>query len=98
MVLERLGGVATTAELRRFCSRGKLRIAVARGRVLRDTQGRYSLPGTDEALRAANRLSGLLCLDSAAVYHGWKVKHRPSRPAVVVPRNRKVTEDRREGV
>jgi very-short-patch-repair endonuclease len=98
VVLERLGGVATAAELSKFCSRGRLRVAVARGRVLRDAQGRYSLPGTDESLRAANRLSGLLCLDSAAVYHGWKVKHRPSRPAVVVPRNRKVTKDRRRGV
>jgi very-short-patch-repair endonuclease len=49
-------------------------------------------------MRAENRRTGLLCLDSAAVYHGWKVKHRPRLPAVAVPRNRKVTKDRRAGV
>lgn len=97
-VLERLGGVATAAELRRHCSRAKIRLAVRRGRILRDVRGRYALAAADEALRAANRLSGVLCLDSAALHHGWKVKHRPSSPAVAVPRNRNVTADRRYGV
>lgn len=96
--LERLGGVATAAELGRFCSRERLRLALARGRVVRDGHGRYALPEADEALRAANRLSGVLCLDSAALYHGWKTKTRWSSPAVAVPRNRKLPAARREGV
>jgi very-short-patch-repair endonuclease len=96
--LERLGGVATAAELVRLCSRRRLRIALARGRVVRDGHGRYSLPDVDEALRAANRLSGVLCLDSAALYHGWKVKTLPHLPAVAVPRNRKLAPERRKGL
>jgi hypothetical protein len=83
--LERLGGVATAAELARLCSRKRLRLAVVRGRVLHDGHGRYSLPEADEALRAANRLSGVLCLDSTALYHVWKVKTRPTSPAIAVP-------------
>lgn len=96
--LERIGGVATAAELVRLCSRKRLRIAVARGRVVRDGHGRYSLPEADEALRAANRLSGVLCLDSAALHHGWKLKKRPLVPAVAVPRNRKLAPERRAGL
>ena len=97
-VLERLGGVAETADLRRHVSRRRIGVAVARGRVLRDSRGRYSLPGADEALRAANRLSGVLWLDSAAKHHGWKLKHQPTTPAVAVPRHRNVSPERREGV
>ena len=97
-VLERLGGVATTKELRRQCSRARIRLAVAQGRIVRDVRGRYAVPEADEALRAANRLSGVLCLDSAALHHGWKVKRRPDSPAIAVPRNRKVAPERRQGV
>lgn len=96
--LERLGGVATAAELHRLTSRSRLRVAVARGRVVRDARGSYSLPGADDALRAASRLNGLLCLDSAALFYGWKVKRRPVEPAVAVPRNRKLSPERRIGV
>jgi very-short-patch-repair endonuclease len=97
-VLERLGGVAETAELRQHVSRARIRVAVRRGRIVRDVRGRYALPGADEALRAANRLSGVLWLDSAAAHHGWKLKHRPSAPALAVPRNRKLAPERRAGV
>lgn len=96
--LGRLGGIATFSELRRLCSRTKIRVALASGRIVRDGHGRYSLPDTDEALRAANKLSGVLCLDSAARYHGWKVKHQPASPAVAVRRNRKLSPERREGL
>lgn len=97
-VLERLGGVATTRELRRQCSRASIRLAVAQGRIIRDVRGRYAVPEADVALRAANRLSGVLYLDSAALHHGWKVKPRPESPVVAVPRNRKVAPERRQGV
>lgn len=97
-VLERLGGIATAGELHRACGRGPVRAALENGRVVRDAHGRYALPEADEALRAAHRLSGVLWLDSAALDHGWKVKHRPSRPAVTVRRGRKLAADIRDGV
>jgi len=96
--LERLGGVADTATLLRLTTRARLRVAVLRGRVVRDARGRYSLPGVDEAVRAAHRLSGLLAEDSAAQFHGWEMKHPPKSPCVVVPRNRNLTAERRAGV
>lgn len=96
--LERLGGVARTGRLLRFTSRRQLRTALRRGLVVRDRRGRYALPGVDEAVRAANRLSGVLVEDSAAQYHGWELKHRPSSPCIAVPRNRKLDAARRRGV
>lgn len=97
-VLEGLGGVASATELQQHCGRAQVRVALRRGRITRDNRGRYSLPGVAEALRAANRLSGVLCLDSAAQHHGWKLKRLPDRPAVAVARNRKVTRERRDGL
>ena len=66
-VLERLGGIATAGELHRACGRRAVQSAVKAGHVQRDAHGRYALPETDEALRMAHRLSGVLCLDSAAL-------------------------------
>jgi very-short-patch-repair endonuclease len=96
--LERLGGVGDSTTLLRLTSRSRLRAALLRGEVVRDVRGRYSLPGVDRALRAANRLSGVLVEDSAAQYHGWETKHRPSSPCVGVPRKRKVLPERRGDV
>ena len=95
--LEVFGGVAEAAVLRRLTSRTKIRVALARGRIVRDARGRYALPGADEALRQANRLSGVLCLDSAARHWGWKLKHQPLLASVAVPRNRKLSQERRAG-
>ena len=97
-VLERLGGVADAGTLRGYTSRAKVRRALRRGHIVRDVRGRYALPGADDALRAANRLSGVLSLDSAAKHYGWELKHQPTSPSVTVPRNRKVAPERRLGV
>lgn len=97
-VLERLGGVASAAELRRHVPWRKVRSALRRRRIIRDARGRYSLPAADEAVRAANRLSGVLCLQSAALHHGWKVKVVPDEPSVIVPRKRNLDPGRRTGV
>ena len=96
--LERLGGVAPAGTLLAHTSRARLRAAVRTGLMVRDARGRYSLPGVDEALRAANRLTGVLVEDSAAQYHGWELKHRPVSPCVAVPRNRKLDPVRRRGL
>ncbi|HSV40195.1 MAG TPA: type IV toxin-antitoxin system AbiEi family antitoxin, partial [Nocardioidaceae bacterium] len=97
-VLERLGGVADAATLTRLTTRARLRRALAQGRIVKDGHGRYALDGGDAARRAAARLHGVLCLDSAAAHHGWKLKHQPSEPAVAVPRNRNVAPAQRQGV
>lgn len=96
--LERLGGVAETAALLKKTSRRRIRAAMREGSIVRDNRGRYSLPGVDEAIRAANRLSGLLTEDSAAQYYGWEMKHPPASPCIAVPRNRKLTAHRRDRV
>jgi len=98
LILERLGSVAEAGRLRQFTSRAKIRRAVRRGTILRDVRGRYALPGAVEALRAANRLAGVLSLDSAAQHWGWELKRQPERPSVTVPRNRKLPPSRRNGV
>jgi very-short-patch-repair endonuclease len=97
-VLFRLGGVADAKMLQRFTSRAKVRAALARGTIVRDARGRYSLPSASAALRAQSRLSAVVSHSSAAAVHGWEIKHPPARPIVTVPRNRKVTPERREGV
>ncbi|MDZ5622268.1 DUF559 domain-containing protein [Nocardioides sp. HM23] len=45
----------------------------------------------DEAVRIAHEVSGVLCLTSAALHHGWAVKHIPDKPHVSFRRNRKLT-------
>ena len=90
--------MASTAAVLDLTSRSRLRVAVRSGLVVRDAKGRYSLPGVDEALRAASRLSAVLIEDSAAQYHGWELKHRPPSPCLAVPRHRTVPAHRRRGV
>jgi very-short-patch-repair endonuclease len=96
--LERLGGASEAWILCRLTSRARVRVALARGRIVRDARGRYALPGADHAMRKANELSGVLCLDSAARHRGWLLKRQPQCPSVAVLRKRKMSPDRRVGV
>lgn len=86
--IERLGGLASRAELIRATSRADVDGALASGAVARVGQGRYALPGTDAAAALAFRLNGHLSLASAALHHGWEVKSVPKVPHVVFPRKR----------
>jgi hypothetical protein len=97
-LLQRLGGVADARDLVALSSRGKVRGAVRRGDIVRAGPGRYALTETDGAMRAAAAISGVLSHESAAQWHGWELKVQPELPVVTVPRNRKVTPDRRAGV
>ncbi|MGZ4500361.1 MAG: DUF559 domain-containing protein [Nocardioidaceae bacterium] len=97
-VLQRLGGVADARTLVAFTSRRKLRTAVARGEIVRVGRGHYALTDADAALRAAAGISGVLSHLSAAQMYGWELKYQPELPVVTVPRNRKMTPDRRAGV
>ena len=94
-VLERLGGIATRAELIAATSRAEVDAAVRRGDVVTAARGRYSLPRVDEHVRLAHECSGVLCLASAALWHGWEVKQTPDKPHVVFPRRRRISPARR---
>ena len=96
--LSRLGGVATRSRLLRMTTHKRIRTALRQGRIVRDGHGIYSLPGVDEAIRAASRLSGVLGEDSAAQFHGWKMKNQPKSPCVVVRRKRNLSTSQRRGV
>lgn len=97
-VLSRLGGVADARTLLRHTTKSRVRTALAKGLIVRDARGRYSLPVTVEGLRVAHRLSAVASHLTAASLHGWEVKAPPTCPTVTVPRNRQVPPDRREGV
>lgn len=96
--LDRVGGVADTATLIRLTSRRKVRTAVRNGDIVRDARGRMSLLTAKDAVRAANRLCGVVSHQGAAAYWGWELKTQPDRPVVTVPRNRKVSAERRDEV
>ena len=89
-VLEAMGGVATRAALIAATSRAEVDRGLRDGEVVRGAPGRYTLPEADLAVRVAHELSGLLCLTSAALHHGWEVKHVPELPHVLFPRKRKI--------
>lgn len=89
-VLKRHGGLSTRAALIRATSRTQVDRALADNRVIRAGHGRYVLPDVDAAARTAHAMSGILCLTSAALHHGWEVKAIPDKPHVLVPRKRNV--------
>ena len=96
--MRRLGGVAKAGDLVRLTSRRKVRTALKRREIVREARGRYALPTAHEARRAAHRLSAVVTGRSAAAVHGLPMKVQPALPEVTVPRNRKVSRERREGV
>ncbi|WP_109510205.1 type IV toxin-antitoxin system AbiEi family antitoxin domain-containing protein [Nocardioides speluncae] len=88
--LERLGGVASHADLRRLTSRKRLRTALKSGQVRRLRRGHYMLTEADRALVKARRIGGVVSHLSAAQLHGWEVAFPPALPWVTVPRSRVV--------
>ena len=97
-LLRRLGGIATSRELRATCDARSLSAAFADGSIVRIARGHYGLPGPLEARAAARRVSGVVSHLSAAQHWGWKIKLPPERPIVTVPRNRTLTTQQREGI
>ncbi len=88
------GGVATRAELIDATSRREVDAALAAETIVALARGRYALPHADDAVAAAHALSGVVCLLSAALVHGWAVKLSPELPQVTLPPNRKVASSR----
>lgn len=97
-VLDRCGGVATRAALIHATSRAEVDRAQRHGHLRLVGHGRYVTPAVDEAAAAAHGVSGVLCLTSAALHHGWEVKETPKQPHVLVPRKRNIAHHRRARV
>lgn len=97
-VLSELGGVATRRTLCRIVGRPRVDKALASGEIVRLARGRYALPDVEVARAAAHRLSGYLCLTSAALHWGWAVKQAPALPQVAVGRKRRLAPADRRGV
>ncbi|WP_224274037.1 DUF559 domain-containing protein [Nocardioides lacusdianchii] len=87
-----LGGVALRALIVRLTSRAALESALVAGELVRVNRGRYAVPGVHEGTELALRVSGHVCLVSAALAHGWKVKVVPDLPQVAVPKDRRLPE------
>lgn len=57
---------------------------------MRAGQGVYALPQADTGRVAAARITGTVSHRTAALLHGWRVKHPPPLPDVTLPRHRKL--------
>ncbi|AKT50256.1 DUF559 domain-containing protein [Arsenicicoccus sp. oral taxon 190] len=86
--LAHLGHVATRRELLALCTSAELADALRSGQVERLSQRRYVSPGLDGERRLAQQHGGVLSHESAALGHGIRVKHRPTKPWISVPRHR----------
>ena len=86
--LRALGGIATFAELCALTQRKAIEAALKSGDIVKDRRGRYVLATTSDHLRIAHEMSAVLSHESAALHHGWKVKHAPEMPTVTVRRKR----------
>jgi very-short-patch-repair endonuclease len=91
-----LGGVATRDMLVRLTSRKALDDALQAGELVRVNRGRYAVPGVQEGTQLALEVTGHVCLVSAALAHGWKVKTVPERPQIAVPKDRRIDAARRD--
>lgn len=65
---------------------------------MRTAHGRYALASVDDARRLAHATRGVLCLTSAALAHGWRVKSIPARPQICYPKDRRLTAEIRRQV
>ena len=85
--IHQLGGLAATHELlRRGHGQTRLRLAVARGEVIRVRKGWYALPELPEPYARAARVGGRLTCVSAAVVNGlWVPAHSPALHVAVPP-------------
>lgn len=97
-IVRRRGGLATRAELVRACSRVEVDRALRTGALVPVARGRYTLTEVAEASARAHAANGVLSLTSAALHHGWEVLRTPELPHVLLPRKRRISPERREGI
>ena len=89
-MIEEMGGIATRKALLECLERAAVDGALASGEIVVAARGRYALPVTDDAIRRAHAMSGVLSLTSAALHYGWEVKTPPDKPHILVPTKRRV--------
>jgi len=97
-VLRQQGGVSDAAALIGIVGRPAFRRAVRQGQIRKAGHNRYVLPGGKQRLDAAARVGGALSHLSAAQHWGFRIKTPPACVQVMVPRGRKVSDERAEGV
>lgn len=88
-----LGGVARWDEIECLVLRADVDRELATGTISRLRRGTYALGDIDVVRARAEAAAGVVSHLSAAIAHGWKVKHPPDRPTVTVPRNRPRPDD-----
>lgn len=85
-----VGGIADRKLLVRATSRRAFEEALDRGEIVRVSRGRYVVPTVHTGTELAHAVTGHVCLASAALAHGWKVKVVPARPQIAVPKDRRI--------
>lgn len=93
-----LGGVAERRMLISLTSRRAVEEAIDSQQIVRINRGRYAVPGVHEGTKQALRVSGHVCLVTAALSCGWEVKAVPDRPQVAVPKDRRLTAEARADI
>jgi hypothetical protein len=91
-----LGGATDRRTIVTLCGKDEVDNALADRLLLRDARGRYSLPDAHHGVRVANSIGGVLSHRSAAAYWGWEQKKERELPEVTVPRNKRVSRERRK--
>lgn len=86
-VVRMFGGVLEYGVLTELVTRRDVEAALAAGDIVRLRRGVYAL-SSEGARATAASAGGCATHLSAALHHGWKVKHVPDRPCVTIPRNK----------
>lgn len=98
-VLVRLGGTATTQQLRLAAVHWRhIDAALEAGLVARTSHGHYCLAGTEAARTAAHRLGAAASHTTAALHWGWKVRLPSPEPHVTVRAKRSLPSGASDGV
>lgn len=82
------GGVARWDEIRWLTTRAQVDAELAAGTISRLRRGTYAVGDVAEVRAQARSVGGTVSHLSAAIHHGWKVKHSPALPTITLPRNR----------
>ena len=96
--LARLGGVARREKLIAACGRSAVDAALTAGRLVVLARGTYAGPALDASRAAAAAVSGVLSHRTAALAWGWGVLSDPERPDVPLPKDRRLSAERRASI